>query len=187
MREAKLPLNPDAVKAADQALNEKHPELEGRKLTMGEEDAALRKEWMDSYLAKGGAEQKKSSSAPVGATIGACPTKGVSKAQLRYKLGPNDVDWRGTGKTADDALSEAFSKTGLPPSEFKVTKWGHDQHGKSFPAEWRHPSGAEVNIDFPHVKNGPDAPHVGWQTGGKRGGGGAQRGHIILDDVPYNR
>ena len=97
------------------------------------------------------------------------------------------MDWRGTGKTVDDALSDAFSKTGLPRSEFEVTKWGRDKYGKSFPAEWRHRSGAEVNIDFPHIKNGPDAPHVGWQTGGKRGGGGAQRGHTILDDVPYNR
>jgi hypothetical protein len=42
-------------------------------------------------------------------------------------------------------------------------------------------------MDWSHVNDGPDAPHVGWQTGGKRSGGGAQRGHIILDEVPANR
>lgn len=42
-------------------------------------------------------------------------------------------------------------------------------------------------MDWPHSKDGPDVPHVGWQTGGKRGAGGAQRGHILLDDVPCNR
>lgn len=110
-----------------------------------------------------------------------------TKPVLRYKLGSHDVDWRGTGKSAQDAITDAFAKTGLPMSEFKVTKWGRDRHGKSHPVEWRHSSGAEVNIDWPHAKNGPDAPHVGWQTGGKRGAGGAARGHTILDEVPFNR
>ena len=111
----------------------------------------------------------------------------VAKVARRYKLGPNDVDWRGTGKTVSDALDDAFAKTGHARSEFKVTKWGKDKWGKSHPVEWRHKSGAEVNIDWPHAHNGPDAPHVGWQTGGKRAKGGAVRGHTILDEVPYNR
>ena len=106
---------------------------------------------------------------------------------MRYKLKPQDMDWRGTGKTYRDALDTAFEKTGLNRRDFVVTKWGRDANGKSFPAEYRHKSGAEVNIDWAHSKNGPDAPHVGWQTPGKRGSGGAERGHIILDNVPYNR
>jgi hypothetical protein len=106
---------------------------------------------------------------------------------LRYKLGPNDLDWRGTGKTVQDALNDAFGKTGIPKSEFVVTKWGKDIYGKSHPVEWRHPSGAEVNIGWPHAKNGPDAPHVGLQTGGKRGSGGALRGHTIIDEIISNR
>ncbi|MEC2340415.1 polymorphic toxin type 47 domain-containing protein [Weizmannia sp. CD-2023] len=28
---------------------------------------------------------------------------------------------------------------------------------------------------------------MGYQTGEKRGGGGAIRGHILVDDVPVNR
>ena len=63
---------------------------------------------------------------------------------------------------------------------------------KSFPVEWKGPNGAEVNIDVAHkgkIKNGqwtsgPDAPHVGWQVGKK---GDKVVGHIILDDVLYNR
>jgi hypothetical protein len=97
------------------------------------------------------------------------------------------MDFRGSGKGARDALDTAFERTGLPRGEFEVTRWGRDANGKSFPAEWRHKSGAEVNVDWAHAKNGPDVPHVGYQTGGKRGDGGAIRGHILLDDVPFNR
>ncbi len=84
-------------------------------------------------------------------------------------------------------MDDAFNQTGLDKKDFKVTKWGRDANGKSFPAEYRHKSGAEVNSDWAHSKNGPDAPHVGWQTAGKRGNGGAVRGHTILDSVSFNR
>lgn len=53
-RRAKQPLNAGAVTAANEALWTAHPELKGRQLTMGPEDAALRKEWMDAYIAAGG-------------------------------------------------------------------------------------------------------------------------------------
>jgi hypothetical protein len=104
-----------------------------------------------------------------------------------WEPGPNDLDWRGTGKALFDALDEAFTRTGVPREEFAVTKWGKDRFGKSAPVEWRAPNGAEVNIDLGHKKKGPSVPHVGFQTPGKRGSGGAARGHILLDDVPYNR
>lgn len=106
---------------------------------------------------------------------------------MPYSLGPNDVDWRGTGQTFGDALREAFERTGLARERFHVTKWAEDTWGKSHPVEWRGPEGAEVNVDGPHHTYGPDAPHVGWQTPGKRGGGRSTRGHIILDAVPYSR
>ncbi|QRK14158.1 hypothetical protein JQX13_48700 [Archangium violaceum] len=104
-----------------------------------------------------------------------------------WKPGPNDLDWRGMGKGVPEALDEAFKRTGVSREEFAVTKWGRDKLGKSAPVEWRAPNGAEVNIDMGHIKNGPSVPHVGFQTPGKRGSGGAIRGHILLDDVPYNR
>jgi hypothetical protein len=40
-----------------------------------------------------------------------------------------------------------------------------------------------VNIDWGHLKNGPDVPHVGWQMAGK----GGDVGHIILDSVHATR
>ncbi|MCR4567305.1 MAG: hypothetical protein K5769_04600 [Pseudobutyrivibrio sp.] len=99
-----------------------------------------------------------------------------------------DVDLRGQG-TYKDALEMGFEKTGVPKSDFEVTKWGRDMNEKSFPTEWRVGNGAEVNIDLGHSPTGqaPTVPHVGWQTGGKRGAGGALRGHIFVDSVPYNR
>lgn len=99
-----------------------------------------------------------------------------------------DVDLRGKG-TYKDALKDAFNKTGVSKKDFNVTKWGKDKNGKSFPVEWRANNGAEVSIDLGRSPHGeaPTVPHVGWQTGGKRGNGGALRGHIFVDDVPYNR
>lgn len=106
---------------------------------------------------------------------------------MKYKLQPGDVDWRGTGKTSREAVDEAFRRTGVPKDQFEVTKWGPTEHGKSMPTEWRATKGpnrgAEVSVDMAHVKNGPDAPHVGWQGPGKK----AASGHIILDDVHVNR
>ena len=100
-----------------------------------------------------------------------------------------DEDLRGGKGTFKEALDKAFEKTGTPKEDFEVTKWGRDQYGKSHPVEWRAPNGAEVSVDIGHpVKSGaPTADHVGWQTGGKRGSGGGVRGHIFVDEVPYNR
>jgi len=35
--------------------------------------------------------------------------------------------------------------------------------------------------------DGPADPHVGYQTPGKRGTGGAVRGHILLESLPVSR
>jgi len=108
---------------------------------------------------------------------------------VRYKLGKNDLDLRGTGKTYRDGLNEAFKRTGYPKEEFKVAVWGKDKYGKSVPVEYHHPSGAKVNMDYTHANDGPDAPHIGYQKAGKKrkGKGDGERGHIILDEVPAGR
>ncbi|HYV44077.1 MAG TPA: polymorphic toxin type 47 domain-containing protein [Myxococcaceae bacterium] len=101
-----------------------------------------------------------------------------------WKLDPaKDLDWRGTGRTVEDGLAEAFRRTGIPREEFEVTKWARTAEGKSFPVEWRAPGGAEVNIDTGHARYGPGVPHVGYQTPGK----GGSVGHILLDVVRANR
>ncbi|WP_435875096.1 polymorphic toxin type 47 domain-containing protein [Pseudomonas fluorescens] len=45
-------------------------------------------------------------------------------------------------------------------------------------------------VDDPRLvpsTDGPADPHVGYQTPGKRGTGGAVRGHILLESVPVSR
>jgi hypothetical protein len=50
-RRATRPLNSEAIRAANAAIA---AETGGRPLTMGPEDAALRRKWMDAYIAAGG-------------------------------------------------------------------------------------------------------------------------------------
>jgi hypothetical protein len=116
-----------------------------------------------------------------------------SQAKLRYKLGPNDTDLRGSDITFPKALDEAFQRTGIPRDQFKVTKWGRDIYGKSLPVEYEGPGAAEISIDYAHDaplgkngewQTGPDAPHIGWRVGK---GTKRQVGHIIIDDVPAGR
>jgi Protein of unknown function (DUF2515) len=53
-RRLQFPLDPKAVREANKALWKAHPEMGQRLLSMDQEDAALRKEWVDAYLkAKG--------------------------------------------------------------------------------------------------------------------------------------
>jgi hypothetical protein len=47
---------------------------------------------------------------------------------------------------------------------------------------WMVVNGCQLQ-NFAHDKNGPDAPHVRWQTSGKNN----EVGHIILDEVPAGR
>jgi RHS repeat-associated protein len=106
------------------------------------------------------------------------------------QLGSNDLDWRGRGNILLDALNEAFSRTGVPRDQFRITNWGKNIYGKSQPVEWVGPNGAEISIDLPHYKvgrlgkweSGPDAPHVGWKFGKPK-----TVGHILLDEVPCGR
>ncbi|AYG08578.1 hypothetical protein D7M10_16395 [Pseudomonas fluorescens] len=89
---------------------------------------------------------------------------------------------------------KAFRRIGVSKDDYSVTKWGKDKYGKTFPTEWRVQKGpnrgTEVNIDDPTLvssKKGPQSPHIGYQTAGKRAGGGAVRGHILLELLPVSR
>jgi RHS repeat-associated protein len=101
-----------------------------------------------------------------------------------------DVDMRNGRGTYREALGEAFDRTGVPREQFSVTQWATNVHGKTVPVEWTAPGGAIVNVDDPTIiptRQGPQAPHVGYQTPGKRSAGGRGRGHILLDSVPATR
>ncbi|WP_420916887.1 polymorphic toxin type 47 domain-containing protein [Paenibacillus thiaminolyticus] len=126
-------------------------------------------------------------------------SNGKGTGAFNYKPKPGfDLDWRGSGKKINDALNEAFRRTGFNKDEFEVTKWAKNEYGKSVPVEWKGKKGtsaqhAEVNIDYAHDgafdkngvwNSGPDVPHVGYQTGK---GKDKKLGHIFLDDVPYGR
>jgi len=100
-----------------------------------------------------------------------------------YEVSEYDIDWRGTRKTLDEALQEAFRLTGVPMENFRVTEWSTDEYGKTFPVEWVADQ-AEVNIDAPHIKKGPDVYHVGFKSGKKTS---KIVGHIFLDYIPYGR
>jgi hypothetical protein len=112
-----------------------------------------------------------------------------------WKFDPKkDLDLRGAGSSYRDALDEAFKRTGVPRDQFKVTKWGRDQNGKSIPVEYSGPGGASVNMDIPKWNNvkangslgeGPHQPHIGYQTSGK--GSSRVRGHIFVEDIPATR
>jgi len=108
-----------------------------------------------------------------------------------WELDPTkDLDWSNSDKSFHDAVGEAFERTGVPREQFEVTQWGKTQHGKTVPVEWTAPGGAIVNVDDPTLvptAEGPQKPHVGYQSPGKRGRGGRRRGHILLASVPATR
>ena len=94
-----------------------------------------------------------------------------------------DIDLRGSGKNYKDALKIAAEKAGIDISDLPVSKWSKNQYGKSVPVE-RHLNDIEISIDFGHITNGPDVPHVGVKFGKK---GNKTVIHILLDDVPFGR
>jgi hypothetical protein len=84
-------------------------------------------------------------------------------------------------RTHDEAVAEAFRRTGVPQNEFVPTQVAKTANGKTITVEWTVKSGpnrgAQVNIDDPRIvptREGPQAPHVGYRTPG-----GAVRGHIF--------
>jgi polyhydroxyalkanoate synthesis regulator phasin len=81
MRRLERPLDPKAVKAANEALK---AETGGRPLTMEPEDAALRKKWVDAYLKAGGKEAKNFNSRPVKKSVQTCPLKNWIEVEYLY-------------------------------------------------------------------------------------------------------
>lgn len=70
-----------------------------------------------------------------------------------YKWKPeNDLDLRGTEKTFQDALNEAFKRTGYNKSDFTPVRWSKTADGKSIPVQYNGPNGATVNVDIEVIK-----------------------------------
>ncbi len=102
-----------------------------------------------------------------------------------YDVQDSDLDWRNSGKTFEEALEEAFRRTGIPKEQFEPKEWGLDINGKSGVVEWKGPRGSEVSVDAPHKYRGPDVFHIGFKSPGKNEE--KIKGHIFLDCVPYFR
>ncbi|MBK7055546.1 MAG: hypothetical protein IPQ05_04005 [Leptospiraceae bacterium] len=102
-----------------------------------------------------------------------------------YPIQEHDLDWRGSGKTFEEALQEAFRRTKADISKFQPKQWAKDINGKSGVVEWKGFGGAEVSIDAPHKLEGSDVFHIGYKSSGKKED--RIKGHIFLDCVPYFR
>jgi hypothetical protein len=83
MRRLQHPLDPKAVAAANKALQS---ETGGRTLTMDDDDAELRKKWVDAYLAAGG-QEKTSNRRPVKSAKQPCPKTTWVELQYCYVNG----------------------------------------------------------------------------------------------------
>src|SRR5262249_45634498 len=82
------PLDPDAVKAANEKLWAEFPELNGRQLTMQDGDYKYRRAWREAYT--GEVEKKQCPKKPVaGAAVVGCsgsrPTAPLTKAEWQKK------------------------------------------------------------------------------------------------------
>ena len=73
MRYATFPLDCEANRKANEAAWKKHPEMKGKKLTMGPQHAQARKDWMDAYIAAGGKHQPTQPKLKAGDPITTCP------------------------------------------------------------------------------------------------------------------
>jgi hypothetical protein len=85
------------------------------------------------------------------------------------------------GKNFDEARAEAFERAGMTDPEDVTFSKVDPETGTV--VEFKGPDGAKVAYDPPHASpgEGHDMAHVGWQTAGKRGAGGAERGNITYD------
>lgn len=81
MRRLQRPLDPKAVQSANAAMM---AETGGRQLTMGPEDAELRKKWTDAYLAAGGKLASGFNSKPVKDPVQICPVDNWVEVEYLY-------------------------------------------------------------------------------------------------------
>ncbi|WP_213233197.1 polymorphic toxin type 47 domain-containing protein [Caballeronia sp. NK8] len=108
-----------------------------------------------------------------------------------YQYAPNPIRWIDPWGLAnldhesdfDAARRAAFEKAGMTnPENVSFSKFDPET---GTIVEFKGPGGAKVAYDGPHADMdaavGHDKPHVGWQTEGKRGAGGAERGNVTYD------
>lgn len=122
MRRLQRPLNPQAVKAANKAVE---AETGGRPIRADE--WALRKKWVDAYLAAGGKEARGTNSRPVKSPVQPCAKKLASlDVKVMYTPYPSPVKGATveligpTPKTAITAASGLVKFTDLEPGAYEI-------------------------------------------------------------------
>jgi hypothetical protein len=181
-RRATRPLNVEAVKAANAAVA---GETGGRPLTMGPDDATLRKKWMDAYIAAGGKFEtieptgKKPTDVTTTCPLASSPTLLDSGADVvvksdTYKECPDEVKNEIKGEPFSDQekkdLEEVLDKykplmkcKNQPLKAIGKTNKGisHDDDGNCYAeedtmGEWFSDKGTLVLTDA--ADSGPDFP-----------------------------
>ncbi len=108
-----------------------------------------------------------------------------------YQYAPNALGWVDPWGLAalehkpdfDAARRTGFENAGMTkPEDITFTK---TDPNTGTVVEFKGPNGSKVAYDSSHtdmdVNVGHDKPHVGWQSEGKRGSGGANRGNVTYD------
>jgi hypothetical protein len=117
-RRATEPLNPEAVKAANAAVSD---ETGGRRLTMGPEDAELRKKWMDAYIAAGGEYKvvKPSGKSPKDPNAH-CPPKGKIKLVELVEVVRQDKEkWVSGAGMNTTKIAKSIGRTAKDGADYK--------------------------------------------------------------------
>lgn len=150
---ARRPLDSQAVSEADRRLWEAHPELHGRKLTLGAEDAALREEWWRYYFeAKGGGDK------PVNPKPPDRPADPCAATKLNIKL--FSVRFRSDHGLLTDYLTD-YKRTGTRFEEQDKREWTIDH---SFPISHTKNRKIKLTVEFDVTPAG-GTPGEGTVTG----------------------
>jgi RHS repeat-associated protein len=103
--------------------------------------------------------------------------RGAERAAGTVHAGQVGIAAAGGAPSFDVARKAAFEKAGLTdPSKVQFSKVDPKT---GTVVEFKGEGGAKVGYDGPHKSPGPhhDTQHISWQSAGKRGSGGAQRGN----------
>lgn len=129
MRIAKRPLNPDAVKKANEAV--------GRRLSMSPADASDRKKWMDAYLKAGGEVEPPAQQEPVGAPAKTCAPPPPADRTFGYKPAKGDTFSQDYGYwCGSDNAPLLFYPDGTPRAPAEGAPPGLEGSVEEDPAKW---------------------------------------------------
>lgn len=131
------PLDPAAVRAANEKLWADHPELGGRQLTMAPDDAAYREAWIAAYAEASGGPAAAPPSPELGAVVAPCPAATTYGSAIRLD---GDEEFRRKTIAALDEIKGTPSGAALLQSiedsgksvTIRETNGGNSENATSF-------------------------------------------------------